>query len=89
MYQTEHDELFASIRSGNPINNGHYMTVSTMVAILGRMATYTGKSITWDEAINSRRRPHTGGRLRMGPTGNAPGRRPGSDATGGVRFFPQ
>ncbi|MCA9103635.1 MAG: Gfo/Idh/MocA family oxidoreductase [Planctomycetales bacterium] len=53
MYQTEHDELFASIRSGNPINNGHYMTVSTMVAILGRMATYTGKSITWDEAINS------------------------------------
>jgi predicted dehydrogenase len=53
MYQTEHDELFASIRSGNPINNGHYMTVSTMVAIMGRMATYTGKSITWDEAINS------------------------------------
>ena len=53
MYQTEHDELFASIRSGNPINNGHYMSVSTMVAIMGRMATYTGKSITWDEALNS------------------------------------
>ncbi len=25
MYQVEHDELFASIRSGKPINNGHYM----------------------------------------------------------------
>ena len=25
MYQTEHDELFASIRAGKPINNGEYM----------------------------------------------------------------
>ena len=25
MYDVEHEELFASIRSGNPINNGHYM----------------------------------------------------------------
>ena len=53
MYQTEHDELFAGIRSGNPINNGEYMTTSTMLAILGRMATYTGKTITWDEALAS------------------------------------
>jgi myo-inositol 2-dehydrogenase/D-chiro-inositol 1-dehydrogenase len=53
MYQTEHDELFAAIRSGTPINNGHYMSVSTMVAIMGRMATYSGKKITWDQAINS------------------------------------
>lgn len=53
MYQVEHDELFASIRSGQPINNGEYMTTSTMLAILGRMATYTGKTITWDEALAS------------------------------------
>jgi hypothetical protein len=53
MYQTEHDELFAAIRSGNPINNGEYMTNSTMLAILGRMATYTGKTIGWDEALAS------------------------------------
>ncbi|QDV20397.1 Glycosyl hydrolase family 109 protein 1 precursor [Gimesia panareensis] len=54
MYQVEHDEFFESIRSGNPINNGDYMTKSTMLAIMGRMAAYTGKSITWDEAMNSK-----------------------------------
>jgi predicted dehydrogenase len=54
MYQVEHDELFAGLRSGNIINNGDYMAKSTMVAILGRMATYTGQSITWEEAINSK-----------------------------------
>lgn len=53
MYQLEHDALFASIRSGQPINNGDYMVRSTMLAILGRMATYTGQSITWDQAMNS------------------------------------
>jgi len=54
MYQTEHDELFASIRGGKPINNGDYMARSTMMAIMGRMAAYTGKSITWDMAFNSK-----------------------------------
>ncbi|MBX7165609.1 MAG: Gfo/Idh/MocA family oxidoreductase [Pirellulales bacterium] len=53
MYQVEHDELFASIRSGNPRNDGHYMSYSTMLAILGRMATYTGQTITWEQAMNS------------------------------------
>jgi len=53
IYQTEHDELFASIRSGKPINNGEYMAKSTMLAILGRMATYTGQQITWEQAMNS------------------------------------
>jgi predicted dehydrogenase len=54
MYQTEHDELFASIRTGKPINNGDYMAKSTLLAILGRMATYTGQQITWDQAFNSK-----------------------------------
>lgn len=48
------DELFASIRSGKPINNGDYMTKSTMLAILGRMASYTGQKITWEQAMNSK-----------------------------------
>ena len=52
-YQTEHDELFAGIRSGKPINNGEYMAKSTLLAIMGRMATYTGKQITWEQAMNS------------------------------------
>jgi hypothetical protein len=54
MYQQEHNELFASIRSGNPINDIARMANSTMLAILGRMACYTGEMITWDRALNSR-----------------------------------
>jgi predicted dehydrogenase len=53
-YQAEHDELFASIRSGKPINNGEYMAKSTLLAIMGRMAAYTGQSITWEMALNSK-----------------------------------
>lgn len=53
LYQVEHDELFASIRAGEPINNGEYMAKSTLLAIMGRMATYTGQEITWDMAWNS------------------------------------
>ncbi len=52
-YQQEHDDLFASIRSGSPINEAEYGATSTMTAILGRMATYSGKVVTWDEAIAS------------------------------------
>ena len=52
-YQTEHDELFAGIRNGKSINNGDYMAKSTLQAIMGRMATYTGQLITWDQAMNS------------------------------------
>jgi predicted dehydrogenase len=54
MYQVEHDELFASIRAGKPLNNGSYMAHSTLLALMGRMAAYTGQVITWDQALNSR-----------------------------------
>ncbi len=53
MYQVEHEHLFHAIHNNTPINNGDYMALSTMLAIMGRMATYTGKSISWEEAINS------------------------------------
>ncbi len=53
MFQIEHDRLFASIRSGQPINNGDYMAKSTLLAIMGRMAGYTGQQITWEMAMNS------------------------------------
>ncbi|WP_242202751.1 Gfo/Idh/MocA family protein [Aestuariivivens insulae] len=53
-YQVEHDRLFAAIRSGEEvINNAEYGAESTMTAILGRMATYSGKEISWDKAMNS------------------------------------
>ncbi len=54
MYQNEHDVFFASIRKGTPINNGDYMAQSTLIAIMGRMATYTGKNITWNMVLNSK-----------------------------------
>ena len=53
MHQTEHDELFAGLRSGNIINNTEYMARSTMLGIIGRMASYTAKKITWEQAMNS------------------------------------
>ena len=53
MYQNEHDALFWSIRQGEPINNGEYMCKSTMMAIMARMAAYTGQTIKWEDAWNS------------------------------------
>jgi myo-inositol 2-dehydrogenase/D-chiro-inositol 1-dehydrogenase len=53
MYQREHDVLFASIRQNEPVNNGKRLATSTLLAIMGRMAAYTGQEITWDQALNS------------------------------------
>lgn len=75
-YQTEHDELFASIRNGRPINNGEYMCKSTLMAILGRMAAYTGREITWDQAYNSRE-DLTPARYEWGPLPTPPVAMPG------------
>ena len=55
MYQQEHNELFASIRNGKPMNDGTWMASSTMMAILGRMVAYSGQTITWDDAFHSDR----------------------------------
>jgi myo-inositol 2-dehydrogenase/D-chiro-inositol 1-dehydrogenase len=50
----EHVDLFASIRNGVIPNEGDYGAYSTMTAIMGRMATYTGKMLKWDDCINSK-----------------------------------
>ena len=52
-YQQEHNEMFASIRRGQPINNGEYMAKSSLMGVMGRMACYTGQAVTWDQALNS------------------------------------
>ncbi len=49
------EEMFDGIRSGNPINDSYTMANSTMLAIHGRMATYSGKVIAWEDAFNSKR----------------------------------
>ncbi|MDZ4800826.1 MAG: Gfo/Idh/MocA family oxidoreductase [Bryobacteraceae bacterium] len=53
MYQREHDVLFASLRKNTPINDGTRLATSTMLAIMGRMAAYTGQQVTWEQAMNS------------------------------------
>jgi predicted dehydrogenase len=50
-YQLEHDAFFAAIRNDKPFNEAEYGAHSTMTGILGRMATYTGKRVKWDDAI--------------------------------------
>ena len=52
-WQNQQNELFASIRSGKPINDGEWMAHSTLMAIMGRMAAYTGQEVTWEQALNS------------------------------------
>ena len=57
--QQEHPELntfremFAGMLSGKPVNDSLAMARSTMLAILGRMATHSGQRITWDQAFGS------------------------------------
>ena len=53
-YQQEHDDLFAAIREDRPYNEAERGAISTMTAIFGRMATYSGKMLEWDDAINSK-----------------------------------
>ena len=45
--------MFAAIRRGEVPNEGEYGAKSTMTAIFGRMATYCGKVVDWEDAINS------------------------------------
>lgn len=53
-YQQEHDHLFASIRGSGPYCfDGEHGADSSMTAILGRMATYSGRVVTWDDAVAS------------------------------------
>jgi predicted dehydrogenase len=52
-HQQEHHDLFAQIRRGEIPNEGEYGAYSSMTSILGRMATYSGREITWAEAVNS------------------------------------
>lgn len=55
MYQQEHDDFFASIRAGSPINDGELMSHSTLMAIMARDAAYSGRVITLEEAMGDER----------------------------------
>ena len=53
MYRNEHADMFTAIRAGKPINDGVTAAHSTLTAIMGRMAAYTGQEVTWEQALNS------------------------------------
>ena len=53
MYQVEHDEMFAAIRAGKPINNGEKAAGTTLLALMGRAAAYTGEIITPEMILSS------------------------------------
>ncbi len=65
-YRQEHEDLIASVRAGEPINEAQAIAESTMTGILGREAAYSGKEITWEEAMKSTTRlgPQ---KLELGP----------------------
>lgn len=56
MHQLEHDEMYAALRQGEILNNGDYMAKSTLMGIMARESAYTGKQITWDQIMKSKRR---------------------------------
>ena len=58
-YQVEHDVLIGAIRRNQPHNEVDYAATSTMTAIMGRMASYSGQMVDWETAINSK--------LHLGP----------------------
>ncbi len=67
-YRLEHVDFVNSIRSANPFNEAENTAKSTMMAIMGREAAYTGRAVTWDEMMKSP--------MRLGPTEYALGPAP-------------
>lgn len=52
-YVLEHKDLIESIKAGKPLNEGEQVAHSTLTAIMGRMAAYSGKLVKWTDALNS------------------------------------
>jgi predicted dehydrogenase len=53
-YVQEHTDLIASIRAGKPLNESKRIAESTLTAIMARMSAYTGKRVSWEQAMNSK-----------------------------------
>jgi len=52
-YDEEHNQLFKAIRAGQTINNTDYMAKSTLAGVMGQISCYTGKEVTWEQAVRS------------------------------------
>ncbi len=76
-YVLEHKNMIASIRKGEAFNEAQQVAESTLTAIMGRMAAYTGQEISWEQALNSNEKlvPET---LAFGNLGVPPVAMPGT-----------
>jgi predicted dehydrogenase len=54
-YRLTHEDLIASILSGSPINEAQAVAEATMTGIMGREAAYSGRPVTWDVAMKSKK----------------------------------
>ena len=75
-YVQEHIDLLESITSHKPVNELKQVAESTLTAIMGRMSAYTGKEVSWEQALNSKLDtfPKT---LAWGPMDEPPVPKPG------------
>lgn len=55
-YQQEHQDLIASIRSGKPLNEAKNVAESSLTGVMGRESAYSGVSVSWEQALNSKTR---------------------------------
>jgi len=53
-YIQEHKDLINSLESGKPLNEGQMVADCTLASIMGRMSAYSGKLVTWEQALNSK-----------------------------------
>ena len=53
-HQQEHHDLFAQLRNGEIPNEGENGALSTMTSIMGRMCTYSGQELSWEQCLNSK-----------------------------------
>ncbi|HRQ89226.1 MAG TPA: Gfo/Idh/MocA family oxidoreductase, partial [Bacteroidia bacterium] len=52
-YQVEHNALYKAIAENTPMNNAYYGAKSSFTSVLGRLATYSGQEVKWDDAVKS------------------------------------
>lgn len=71
-YVQEHTDLINSIRAGKPINEGRQVAISTAIAIMGRMAAYTGREVGWDWMMNASKLDTFPKTLALGPMPTPP-----------------
>ena len=50
-HQQEQTDLAATLRAGKRYNEGFYGANSSMTAVLGRVANYSGKVVKWDDLV--------------------------------------